>query len=64
VRPDSVSIELYTAALDLADNRGLLDAGSDPTAARAAFRDEIADVRDRLVELARIEERLTEELLA
>jgi glycerol-3-phosphate O-acyltransferase len=64
VRPDSVSIELYTAALDLADNRGLLDAGSDPAVARAAFRDEIADVRDRLVELARIEDRLTEGLLA
>ncbi len=63
-RPDSVSLELYTAALDLADNRGLLEAGSDPTAGRAAFRDEIADVRERLVELARIEDRLTEELLA
>ncbi len=64
VRPDSVSLELYTAALDLAANRGLLDPGSDPGAGRAAFRDEIAEVRDRLVELARIEERLTEELLA
>jgi glycerol-3-phosphate O-acyltransferase len=66
VRPDSVSLELYTAALDLADNRGLLEpeSGTDPAAGRAAFRDEIADVRDRLVELARIEERLTEELLA
>jgi glycerol-3-phosphate O-acyltransferase len=63
---DSVSLEIYTSALDLADNRGLLDAGSgtDTAAGRAAFRDEIADVRDRLVELARIEDRLTEELLA
>ncbi|HEY2191128.1 MAG TPA: hypothetical protein VGH76_02340 [Actinomycetospora sp.] len=33
-------------------------------AAREAFRDEIAQVRDRLVELSRIEERLTEELLS
>lgn len=65
-RPDSVSTELYASALDLADNRGLLGTGSstDVAAARTAFRDEIAEVRDRLVELARIEERLTEELLA
>ncbi|NMO93657.1 glycerol-3-phosphate 1-O-acyltransferase [Actinomycetospora sp. TBRC 11914] len=64
-RPDSVSTELYASALDLADNRGLLDtAGTDVAAARTLFRDEIAEVRDRLVELARIEERLTEELLS
>jgi glycerol-3-phosphate O-acyltransferase len=69
-RPDSVSTELYASALDLAENRGLLGADSGTTsgaelvAARAAFRDEIATVRDRLVELARIEERLIEELLA
>ena len=62
-RPDSVSTELYASALDLADNRGLL--GADATAeGRAAFRDEIGDVRDRLVELARVEDRVTEELLA
>ena len=64
-RPDSVSLELYTAALDLADNRGLLDPGTGPgRRAGPVFRDEIAEVRDRLVELARIEDRLTEELLA
>jgi glycerol-3-phosphate O-acyltransferase len=65
-RPDSVSTELYASALDLADNRGLLDTGSDTdvAAARTLFRDEIAEVRERLVELARIEERLTEELLS
>ena len=62
-RPDSVSTELYASALDLADNRGLL--GADATGeARTAFRDEIGDVRDRLVELARVEDRVTEELLA
>ncbi|WP_433801291.1 glycerol-3-phosphate 1-O-acyltransferase [Actinomycetospora sp. CA-084318] len=61
-RPDSVSIELYTSALDLARNRGLLDgAGRE---GRAAFLAEIDEVRGRLVELARLEERLTEELLA
>ncbi len=64
-RPDSVSLELYAAALDLADNRGLLDRDRpDVAALRAVFRDEIAEVRDRLVELARVEDRLTEELLA
>ncbi|MCD2193764.1 glycerol-3-phosphate 1-O-acyltransferase [Actinomycetospora endophytica] len=65
-RPDSVSTELYGSALDLADNRGLLDAatGTDGAAGRVAFRDEIAGVRERLIELARIEDRLTEELLA
>ncbi|MFC5064474.1 glycerol-3-phosphate 1-O-acyltransferase [Actinomycetospora atypica] len=63
VRPDSVSTELYASALDLADNRGLL--GADASAeARTAFRDEIGDVRDRLVELAHVEDRVTEELLA
>ncbi|MDL5154399.1 glycerol-3-phosphate 1-O-acyltransferase [Actinomycetospora termitidis] len=65
VRPDSVSTELYAAALDLADNRGLLDAGAEDVAARReAFRDEIDEVRGRLGELARLEDRLTEELLA
>ncbi len=62
VHPDSVSTELYASALDLADNRGLLGADA-TTTAREAFRDEIAEVRDRLVALARIETRLTEELL-
>jgi glycerol-3-phosphate O-acyltransferase len=61
-RPDSVSTELYASALDLAENRGLLRAGTGD--GRAAFRDEIARVRDRLVELARIEDRLTQELLS
>ncbi|HEY2224789.1 glycerol-3-phosphate 1-O-acyltransferase [Actinomycetospora sp.] len=68
VRPDSVSTELYASALDLADNRGLLRSGTDMdtdlAAARQAFRDEIAEVRERLIELSRIEDRLTEELLA
>jgi glycerol-3-phosphate O-acyltransferase len=66
VRPDSVSTELYASALDLADNRGLLTSsvGTDLAAGRAAFRDEIAGVRERLVELSRIEDRLTEELLS
>ena len=64
-RPDSVSTELYAAALDLADNRGLLDgSGSDVAALRKVFRDEIEEVRGRLTELARIEDRLTEEMLA
>lgn len=64
-RPDSVSTELYASALDLAGNRDLLGTGSgDLVAAREAFRDEIIQVRDRLVELSRIEERLTEELLS
>jgi glycerol-3-phosphate O-acyltransferase len=61
-RPDSVSTELYASALDLAENRGLLRAGTGD--GRTAFRDEIAGVRDRLVELARIEDRLTQELLS
>lgn len=65
-RPDSVSTELYASALDLADNRGLLTSstGTDLAAGRAAFRDEIAGVRERLIELSRVEDRLTEELLS
>ncbi|GAA4841200.1 glycerol-3-phosphate 1-O-acyltransferase [Actinomycetospora corticicola] len=61
-RPDSVSTELYASALDLAGNRGLLEDSSRED--RAAFLAEIDEVRGRLVELARLEERRTEELLA
>ncbi|MDD7938477.1 glycerol-3-phosphate 1-O-acyltransferase [Actinomycetospora lutea] len=44
---DAVSRELFTTALRAADNRGLL--GADATQeARAAWRDEVAAVRDRL----------------
>lgn len=44
---DVVSRELFTSALRVADNRGLL--GADATEAdRAAWRDELAAVRDRL----------------
>ncbi|WP_018332905.1 glycerol-3-phosphate 1-O-acyltransferase [Actinomycetospora chiangmaiensis] len=62
-RPDSVSTELYASALDLARNRGVVGEGA-TREGRAAFLAEIDDVRDRLVELARLEERRTEELLA
>ncbi|PVZ10206.1 glycerol-3-phosphate 1-O-acyltransferase [Actinomycetospora cinnamomea] len=44
---DVVSRELFTSALRAAENRALLGADADP-AARAAWRDEVAAVRNRL----------------
>ena len=44
---DVVSRELFSTALRAADNRGLLGADATP-GARAAWRDEVAAVRDRL----------------
>ncbi|HEY1442657.1 MAG TPA: glycerol-3-phosphate 1-O-acyltransferase [Mycobacterium sp.] len=55
--PDSVSRELYTAALKLADNRGLLEA-DDPalrSGRRAEFVAEIEQMRARLARIAEIE---------
>ncbi|MBV8347685.1 MAG: glycerol-3-phosphate acyltransferase, partial [Mycolicibacterium sp.] len=55
--PDSVSRELYAAALKLADNRRLLE--SDDAAAlparRAEFLAEIEQMRDRLAHIAELE---------
>ncbi|MEJ2862930.1 glycerol-3-phosphate 1-O-acyltransferase [Actinomycetospora flava] len=44
---DVVSRELFSTALRAADNRGLLGADATPEA-RAAWRDEVAAIRDRL----------------
>lgn len=65
-RPDAISTELFASAFDLAENRKLIETTDDPDALardRAAFRDEIVDVCDRLDELARLEDRLIEETL-
>ena len=55
--PDSVSHELYTAALKLAENRGLLE--SDDTARlpgrRAEFLAEVEQMRNRLARIAELE---------
>jgi len=57
--PESVSRELFATALKLAANRDLLDPGrEDLGEARAAFAREIADVGDRVGEIARIDGRL------
>ncbi|MEJ2888306.1 glycerol-3-phosphate 1-O-acyltransferase [Actinomycetospora aeridis] len=59
---DVVSRELFTTALRAADNRGLLGADATP-AARAAWRDEVAAVRDRLRRAGEREGELREEVL-
>jgi glycerol-3-phosphate O-acyltransferase len=51
---DSISRELFGTALKLATNRGLLDPDADPAALeadRSAFRDEIAELVDRIARL-------------
>lgn len=53
---DSVSKELYGAALDLADNRGLVESDHDDLPAlRQHFLDEVVTMHDRLVEIAGLE---------
>lgn len=51
--PDAISSELLGTALDLADNRGLLDARSG--AGRTALRDELVALCDRLQAMASLE---------
>jgi glycerol-3-phosphate O-acyltransferase len=54
--PDSVSRELYASALKLAANRGLTEGNGEPgIRGRAGFRDEIAQMRARLAQLAQFE---------
>ncbi|MGV9795033.1 MULTISPECIES: glycerol-3-phosphate 1-O-acyltransferase [unclassified Gordonia (in: high G+C Gram-positive bacteria)] len=55
---DSVSKDLYDAAYQLADNRGLIEGteGADLTAAREAWLDEVEVMRGRLSRIASIEE--------
>lgn len=54
---DSVSRELYAAALELAGNRDLVDPGApDVAAGRRAFLAEIEELRGRLAQIAAIEE--------
>lgn len=54
---DSVSKELYSAALELADNRGLVDPDdtTDVAARRQRWLEEIEEMRRRLARLAEIE---------
>jgi len=59
---DVVSRELFASALRAADNRALLGEEATPED-RAAWRDEIAAVRDRLRRAAAREEQLREEVL-
>jgi glycerol-3-phosphate O-acyltransferase len=57
VTSDSVSRELYAAAVELAANRSLVEPGSpDLVAGRAAFLAEVQELRGRLAQLAAIEE--------
>jgi glycerol-3-phosphate O-acyltransferase len=55
--PDSVSRELYTAALKLADNRGLIESDDETglPAQRAEFLAEVEQMRDRLARIAELE---------
>ncbi|MHC1562820.1 glycerol-3-phosphate 1-O-acyltransferase [Actinomycetospora sp. C-140] len=59
---DVVSRELFSSALRAADNRGLLGADAGP-GSRAAWRDEVAAVRDRLRRAGDREHDLREEAL-
>ncbi|GAA4796240.1 hypothetical protein GCM10023200_35410 [Actinomycetospora chlora] len=58
---DVVSRELFTSALRAADNRDLLGAGAQE--GRAAWRDELAAVRDRLRRAGRREQELRTDVL-
>ncbi|WP_328304940.1 glycerol-3-phosphate 1-O-acyltransferase [Actinomycetospora sp. NBC_00405] len=59
---DVVSRELFSTALRAAENRALLGADATP-AARAAWRDEVAGVRDQLRRVAEREHALRSEVL-
>ena len=58
---DVVSRELFSTALRAAENRALLGADATP-AARAAWRDEVAGVRDQLRRVAEREHALRSEV--
>lgn len=53
--PDSVSKELYAAALKLAANRELVEAGADLAGRRAAFLAEVTELWGRLARIAEFE---------
>jgi len=53
--PESVARDLYEAAWRLAENRGLLEPGR--AAERAAFRDEVASVAERIRRIGEIDAR-------
>ncbi len=63
--PDSVSAELYSSALHLADNRGLTGDAGDPqrAVARSAFLGEVEDVLARLTRIVARQAQLTAEAL-
>lgn len=54
--PESVSRELYAAALALARNKGLVESREQARAGREAFLAEVAELRGRLARIAAIEE--------
>jgi glycerol-3-phosphate O-acyltransferase len=61
---ESVSRELFGGALRLAANRDLVDPGRDDVrVAREAWRDELAEVRERLSAIAEIDAMRVEEVL-
>jgi glycerol-3-phosphate O-acyltransferase len=61
---ESISRELFGGALRLAANRDLVDPGRDEVRARrAAWRDELLEVRERLAAIAEIEAMRLEEVL-
>lgn len=56
VKTDSVARELYAAALELADHRGIVEPeGGGSAPGRRAFLAEVEELRDRLAEIAAIE---------
>jgi glycerol-3-phosphate O-acyltransferase len=62
--PESVSQELYAAAMRLAANRDVVDPGRDEVRlARQKWRDEVREVRGRLVRIGELDAKLLEGVL-
>ncbi|UTI64269.1 glycerol-3-phosphate 1-O-acyltransferase [Paraconexibacter antarcticus] len=62
--PESVSQELFAAAMRLAANRDVVDPGRDDVrVAREAWRDEVREIRRRLVRIGELDAKLLEGVL-